>query len=352
MKLYRYRPLSEILFKELLYSEVYLASPIELNDPLDLNGQLDFFSENKAEINRLVHFLSKQMGVLLLSDDNYVLAAKLMHPIVYEQLGTYITADFSNRDTHIVTTKDLFEILSRFYRENPYAIEGLEEFKAENLFSTLETLFAQFLNNSSVACFSQNYNNFLMWSHYASGHTGICLEFEVDADPESSNTCHFPFISNAPFEGKYIEWMEDINMVRYSASLTKPKFYDYMLIFDNEGDVDLMTISKSFWKQYAHGVKNLFLEKLAPWSEESEWRIVHVSFQETMPEDRILKFNSSALTGVYFGAKSSKQTQERVRNITEKGNSNPVFYKCNVDGTRGYSGDITHISLGKGKLMF
>ena len=52
-KLYRYRPLTEVLFKELLYSEIHLASPEELNDPLDLNGQLNFFTENEKRLEHL-----------------------------------------------------------------------------------------------------------------------------------------------------------------------------------------------------------------------------------------------------------------------------------------------------------
>lgn len=324
-----------MLFKELLYSEIYLASPIELNDPLDLNGQLNFFSENEAEIKGLVHFLSKQMFRMHMSNKNYCLAKGSMDHTAYKQLGSYITANFSNRNSDIVTKEDLFEILSRFYQENPPTIKELETFEVEDLFLSLDTLFAQFLKNSAVACFSETYSDFLMWSHYASGHTGICLEFEVSVDKKDSNTCDFPVICPEPIDGEIIQWAEQVKRVEYPDSLTSLKFYDYLSIFDNEGDIDLMNLSKSYWHQYADGVKNIFLEKLAPWSEENEWRIVHVNFKETFPEDRILKFKRSALTGVYFGAKASEQTQNRVREITEGRNNNPLFYKCNVDGTRG-----------------
>jgi len=340
MKLYRYRPLNEILFKELLYSEIYLASPIELNDPLDLNGQLNFFSENEDEIKALVRFLSKQMVALHLSHDNYSLVKSLMDLFSYERLGLYIAADFANRNCDVASKNDLFEILSRFCRENVSVEKGLKKLKVEDLFTTLNNLFTQFLNNSSVACFSRSYTNFLMWSHYASSHTGICLEFEVDIDPQNNDICNFPVISNALFEGKCIEWKEDVKAVKYPTSLSNLNFYNYLPIFDNEGDVDLMNLSKSYWHQYAHGIESVFLEKLAPWHEEEEWRLVHVSFKETMPEDRILKFNDSALTGVYFGAKALEKTQYRVRNILEETNSSPVFYKCNVDGTRGIRVEI------------
>ena len=34
--------------------------------------------------------------------------------------------------------------------------------------------------NRGVSCFSRNYNNILMWSHYAASHTGICIGFNLE----------------------------------------------------------------------------------------------------------------------------------------------------------------------------
>lgn len=339
MKLYRYRPLSEILFKELLYSEIYSASPIELNDPLDLNGQLNFFSKNEPEINELVNFIFRKIFIVHISNRDYDLAKSAMDSARLQQLASYIMVDFSNRSSNVITKRDLFDILSRFFYENPPTVKGLERFEIEELFHILDTLFLQFLNNSSITSFTESGTNFLMWSHYASGHTGICLEFEVDNNQQTlnSNMHRFPMISSEPYEGKFIEWEENIKKVKYSTSLATLRFYDYLPIFYNEGDVDLMNLSKSYWHQYANGVENVFLEKLLPWSDEKEWRIVHVSFQEILPEERILKFNSKALTGIYFGSKASDRTQDRVRKAIEKSICTPVFYKCNVDGTRGIS---------------
>lgn len=111
MKLYRYRPLCELLFKELLYSEIYLASPRELNDPLDLNGQLNFFSENESDIRALVRFLFKQAFVSHGKVDLVLVKNLIGYDLIsYEQLGLYITADFSNRNSGIVTKNDLIEV--------------------------------------------------------------------------------------------------------------------------------------------------------------------------------------------------------------------------------------------------
>lgn len=35
-------------------------------------------------------------------------------------------------------------------------------------------------NTYGISCFSKDYNEILMWSHYANGHLGICIEVEID----------------------------------------------------------------------------------------------------------------------------------------------------------------------------
>ena len=224
-------------------------------------------------------------------------------------LEQHISAEFRKCASSVVAKSDLFEILLKFLNDNALIEKYPESLSADKLFSSLNKLFSQFLSNSSVACFSESGIDFLMWSHYASGHTGICLEFEVDIDPANRSVCSFPLVSSVPIKGKILEWKMDVKAVRYPDSLSTLHFYDYLPIFGSAGNVDLITLSKSYWHPYAEGIEPLFLEKLKPWHEEKEWRIVSVSFQEELPEVRLLKFNDKALTGVFFGAKASGQPE-------------------------------------------
>ncbi|WP_332911787.1 hypothetical protein [Algoriphagus boritolerans] len=57
--LYKYRPLSEFLFKELYYQELYFASYFELNDPLDLSARIEFSCEKSEQVEYLIYFLFK-----------------------------------------------------------------------------------------------------------------------------------------------------------------------------------------------------------------------------------------------------------------------------------------------------
>ena len=338
MKLYRYRPLNELLFKELLYREVYFASPKELNDPLDLIGQLNFSTDRADGARALARFLCKRMFVLHFSTSDYTstLTKRSIDLLRHQdELERFISEEFAKGDRAAISESDLYEILSRFFHNNARIDKGLAEFLINNLFYDLNKSFALFLNNSSAVCFSTSCTNFLMWSHYASGHAGICLEFEVDVEPKNSGVCGFSLVSPSRFDGKRIVWKEDVKAVQYLDSLENIDFYDLLPIFGNEGDIDLMNLSMSHWHPYARRIEQLFLQKLAPWHEEEEWRIVRVSFQEKTPEHRLSKFDNKALTGIFFGAKTSQTSRNRVQSIFESSATKPVFYECSVDGTRG-----------------
>src|SRR5450432_2352283 len=72
MKLYRYRPISEFLFKELKYQELYHANYSELNDPLDMNTLLDFRVKDKNEIAGLTNYLIFLCSVNFMAKEDYV----------------------------------------------------------------------------------------------------------------------------------------------------------------------------------------------------------------------------------------------------------------------------------------
>ena len=36
-----------------------------------------------------------------------------------------------------------------------------------------------------ICCFSKSYSNYLLWSYYAQGHSGVCIEYEVKELPQN-----------------------------------------------------------------------------------------------------------------------------------------------------------------------
>jgi Protein of unknown function (DUF2971) len=64
---------------------------------------------------------------------------------------------------------------------DPFELLALElsDRKIRNTFLNIKD---KLHTNRGVLCFSENWSNPVMWSHYAEKHHGLCLEFEVSQD--------------------------------------------------------------------------------------------------------------------------------------------------------------------------
>lgn len=334
MKLYKYRPINQSLFKELLYREIFLAKYSELNDPLDMSSFIDFKPRNKEDVRNLVHFVIYDY---LIHNMRYVneeineqkkleklrIVAKINDIREKVERGDWIVDAFENelaKYEEFVTIDDLCATIEELYNIYPSELDYFEktnEFKKE-----MEFLRDLFLNNSATACFTETNNDFLMWSHYADRHAGICIEFELKRLNDSS--CEIPIDLEIPYENepdiiKTEVLSESVRKVKYIERPIYTNFYEFLPVFVNYGDVDLHHLSKSYWHPYAKKLENLFLCKLKHWEYEKEWRIVEVEFKKgSFPENRILKYNRDALSGIIFGSRTTKENKHRIHNITNR----------------------------------
>jgi hypothetical protein len=71
--------------------------------------------------------------------------------------------------------------------------------------NTLETGFNEMIDRYPIYCLSNFNDNDLLWAHYASSHTGICIEFE--------------FPENQPTEVHYREHLESIPLLDFIKPL-------------------------------------------------------------------------------------------------------------------------------------
>jgi hypothetical protein len=46
---------------------------------------------------------------------------------------------------------------------------------------------AQFKSSTGLLCFSRNWDNLMLWSHYAGAHTGLCLGFDIPDDSSEAS---------------------------------------------------------------------------------------------------------------------------------------------------------------------
>ncbi|MBN1460109.1 MAG: DUF2971 domain-containing protein [Armatimonadetes bacterium] len=119
------------------------------------------------------------------------------------------------------------------------------------------------LNRWGVSCFSAIADSLLMWSHYAGGHTGICLEFDTRF---------------APFSHAH--------QVTYSDM---PSHSVVDIIGGKTGALEPMILTKA-----------------SCWSYQREWRLF------VSDGGRTKQYDHRALTGLFFGARSTVAQQDEV----------------------------------------
>lgn len=131
------------------------------------------------------------------------------------------------------------------------------------------------LDSYGICCFTTNYQNILMWSHYAQHHKGVCLVFDVNQDIESF------FVAK----------------VRYTDEFTPRNYFD-----DTTNTAMIMLTTKS-----------------KDWEYEQEYRLVD-NKQGAIP------FKTEALTKVIFGCKTSQDDMLAVINTIETAGYRNVEY--------------------------
>ena len=242
----------------------------------------------------------------------------------------------------------LFEKLSQFGNENKFiSIDDLENilqstsekipFKLD-LFSfkeEIKRLASKFLENSHTSCFSESNNDFLMWSHYASKHSGICLEFTLE------NSGLFPYVISArraENKEEYLKRMshwsigqtmfwERIKKVSYQENQPHINFFDFSPVFNNEHNCDLIGLSKGWAHYFAYELENVFATKTLPWAYEKEWRAIEINFGDKKePEERINHYPIECLTGIYFGIRTPENVKKRIYKIFEKHFNHSIQY--------------------------
>ncbi|MFZ4740485.1 MAG: DUF2971 domain-containing protein [Bacteroidales bacterium] len=147
------------------------------------------------------------------------------------------------------------------------------------------------LEESSISCFSKNYDNTCMWSHYGNNHDGICLVFNLTS-----------------FESPF----EDIQTSEITQGPINYDKYERVNYFESR----------------IKGITNLYLTKSNYWKYEEEYRYI------VSRKPGFYKFKKEFLKGIIFGL---KVTEDKIENFKDKcifhfGNNLKFrrFYKNNL----------------------
>ncbi len=232
--LYKFHRINNFLFNLFLDSSLWFSNPGEFNDPFDMRFSSNLKMDSDFKEKTIENELSKTDFLSL--------------GIQKDMVRNNVNQDFENFD------QDNF----------------------------LNKIVSTAIQNMGVCCFSEVFDNLLLWSHYTDGHKGVCLEF----DPE-----HLKKIDNSIlFETKYTDDFPHV----YGA-----------------GDIQRAITTKS-----------------TCWNYEKEQRIV-------CPREGSVKFPQEAITSVIFGAKTDvSEIRRLIQLIKNCGYSHVVFKKAEIDSNK------------------
>lgn len=144
-----------------------------------------------------------------------------------------------------------------------------------------ETYRAQ-IESTGVYSFAGDPRSILMWSHYASNHEGICLQFEVAEDPRT-----FTFAPPVEYSDQYpvMNWVKEKNLMKAA------------------------------------------LRKYSGWRYEKESRLIVLNKAHSF-----VSFRPEALKGIILGCRAKPETIERLIDLIEErssaGFARPKLYRA------------------------
>lgn len=167
---------------------------------------------------------------------------------------------------------------------------GLEEFESSFVYPSSKTFNSDLLNHHhrgvfsklGITCFTEKYDNKLMWDSYADGSKGVCLIF----DTTISNKKYFKFSGRK---------------VRYFKNL--PRYF-----FDGTGVMEIGHVVCSKTKDYKY---------------EREVREIQ-NFQLKNRVERKVQFNPQTLKGIIYGANCSSETKEKIIKLVSNKRYNEI----------------------------
>ena len=208
-RLYKYQPFNAQTLTNLQRASIWFSAPINVNDPYDCAA--------------------------------WVVQADEIGEVDFARLTKYV----SGRDPALTARLTPAELRESFVRSAHRAYDERRTTQREQ---------------RGIACFSATVTDIMMWSHYADGHRGFCLEFD---------TAQLPF--NKALEVSYVD--------------APPRLNPVDVLVEDPSDDKNDTLLRAF-----------VLTKARCWSYEQEWRLMHKE------PSKLYGYGNGPLAGIYFGA--------------------------------------------------
>ena len=233
------------------------SSPSLFNDPFDVQFDLHIEYDHDRVAERA-------MQIVL---DGYAGRA----PIVAGNLHGVLLSIMRERMPGAISEAELRKTLTLGI------YEGME--KAEARLPQVHNEIRAVIAGFKLLCFSEVFDNILMWAHYSQNHTGVVLELSCIEKLDSAWGAARPV--------KYMDRMP--------------------LLYDEERMVRLMSGEGKIGEDEI--LENSVFVKAADWAYEREWRIAGGRDKTKNTED--IPFYAEEITAIFLVVEAAKQTQRK-----------------------------------------
>lgn len=149
------------------------------------------------------------------------------------------------------------------------------------------------LSQYGITCFSKNYNNLLMWSHYAESHKGMCIGFDLE---------------KLYFGLRDLVTESTILCVKYSRKFEPVNYFE---------------------EKYS--VLNCMRVKSHHWKYEKEIRITISPINFSKSNSILLPIEAGSINRIYFGSKMSTKNEDTLIEICKKKFANSRLLKMELN---------------------
>lgn len=229
-KLYKYQPCESYALNNLREKQIWFSKPESFNDPFDSDINFALADITDKNLKPLFDSCRESAPDKNAFDSKYIQGGK-------------------------INDKFRDDIVS-------FTIQATEQVKQNQW------------KQKGIACFSEENDNLLMWSHYARGHQGFCLEFDTSFSPFKS--------------------IKTQNLLKVSYPETN--LYPPLSIKDIPHNLPSL-------------VKTQLGTKSFHWHYENEWRIF------ASIGNKSYSFEKAALAGVYLGCRMKDEDKNTIATI-------------------------------------
>lgn len=232
MRLFKYSKFGDYFFKNLRENQIWFSAPSEFNDIDDSALRIDWRLTDED------------------IENEFIFNSKLIYERPEEMIGDH--------GMFMITLSQRF--VSMYANRGPDGAPDISWLR-ESVTRALEVR----RQTIGISCFSQDNLNRLLWSHYADGDRGVCIEIETDFDSEC-----FP----------------QLEVVNYVDALPQIKLLVHM----------------------KENIIALYTTKAREWSYEREIR----AFQHLRGNHQM---DPRCLVNCFFGERASPQDIEQVKDV-------------------------------------